>query len=78
MKYAKGISKWSVFFKDKFYPTFEEAKKAQGSDLCVFITFSGSWEFFVQFFFHIANAFLEIIFFSMETFWEPILEVETI
>ena len=33
MKYAKGVNKWPVFFKNQFYDTYEDAKKAQGSEL---------------------------------------------
>ena len=33
LKYAKGVNKWPVFFKNQFYDTYEEAKKAQGSEL---------------------------------------------
>ena len=41
MKYAKGVNKWPVFFKNQFYDTYEEAKKAQGSELFhyVIVTF---------------------------------------
>ena len=33
MKYAKGVNKWPVYFKEQVYDTYEEAKKAQGSEL---------------------------------------------
>lgn len=32
LKYAKGVSKWPVYFKDKFYATYDEAKKSDPED----------------------------------------------
>ena len=32
LKYAKGVSKWPVFFQDEFYSTYDAAKQASGSE----------------------------------------------
>ena len=48
LKYAKGVNKWPVFFKNQFYDTYEEAKKAQGSELFhyyVIVTYLISFKF---------------------------------
>lgn len=52
LKYAKGVSKWPVYFKDKFYATYDEAKKARGSDF---------WYFLGTLFFWRLNFFIRIV-----------------